>query len=120
MHRANCADHRATPCVPARRLNDAGRDCADQRCQGRRIVEQAERRNMVAAAGVIAPALAGADEDAGIGAARGLANLDKTSSWWSVISPDTAIPPRFERRSNDPGGTPSVVANRRNCARAAV
>jgi hypothetical protein len=31
---------------------------------------------MVAAAGVIAPALAGADEDAGIGAARGLANLD--------------------------------------------
>ena len=31
---------------------------------------------MVAAAGVIAPALAGADEDAGIGAARGLAYLD--------------------------------------------
>ena len=31
---------------------------------------------MVAAAGVIAPALAGADEDTGIGAARGLAHLD--------------------------------------------
>ena len=31
---------------------------------------------MVAAAGVIAPSLAGADEDAGIGAGRWLAHLD--------------------------------------------
>jgi hypothetical protein len=51
-------------------------DCAHLRCQGRRIVEQAERGKMVPAAGVIAAALASADEDAGIGAARGLAHLD--------------------------------------------
>ena len=37
-----------------------------------------------------------------------------------MISPDTAIPPRFERRSKDPGGRLSVVANRRNCARDSV
>jgi hypothetical protein len=74
-------------------------DCAHLRCQGRRIVEQAERGKMVATAGVIAPALAGADEDAGIGAARGLAHLDVDII---VVESDLA-------RDGDPAGVRAEI-----------
>ena len=75
---------------------------------------------MVPAAGVIAPALAGADEDAGIGAARRLAHLDIDIV---VVERDLTRhgdPAEVRAESNDPGRKPSVVANRRNRARAAV
>jgi hypothetical protein len=57
-------------------------DCAHLRCQGRRIVEQAERGKMVPAAGVIAPALAGAEEDAGKARPRAAGRADP----WSALA----------------------------------
>jgi hypothetical protein len=53
-----------------------------------------------------------------IGHTRTLLRFPETSGQRAFHIP--AIPPRFERRSNDLGRKPSVVANRRNRMRAAV
>src|SRR3546814_5730027 len=47
---------------------DSGRQCRD-------VVEHGQRREVVAPTGIVAPAFAGADEDAGVRAGRRLADL---------------------------------------------